>query len=202
MRFVARDDLFSCARVAAQSQRTRRRNEMIYGSDLYAGDVEVITEAFIEARRAEGARIHAHVALPGVVPDASGEMPNTPDSLTDLAASIAQVEGLRFSGSIAGRIGRTRDLGEQADGAYLMRMDWVSLFAALTDSQARVLAQLWAGKCDPEAATATPRLITLVSSIRDLCRVAIERSMPVVYTWRARDADDVQPDEPPPAFAE
>jgi hypothetical protein len=178
-------------------------HEMAYWSDLYAGDVEVITEAFIEARRAEGSRIHAHVALPGVVPDASGELPNTPDSLTDVAASIAQVEGLKFSGSIAGRIGRTRDdLSEPADGAYLMRTNWVSLFAELTDSQARHVAQLWAGKCDPTADSATPQLVTLVRSVRDLCRVALEKSMPVVYTWRARDAADGQPDDPLPSFVE
>jgi hypothetical protein len=152
-------------------------------SDLYAGDVEVITEAFVEARRAEGPRILAHVALPGVVPDTSGASPNTPELLTELAASTASVDGLNFAGSISGRIIRVADPEEAAEGAFLMSADWVSLFAGLTDPQVQIVAQRWARERDPGVASDAPRVTALVQSVREVCRVAKERRMPVVYTW-------------------
>jgi hypothetical protein len=156
---------------------------MKYWSDLYAGDVEVITEAFIKARRADGPRILAHVALPGVAPGASGQQANTPDFLTDLAASIACVDGVTFSDAIAGRIARAPVPAEPGDGAYLMRPDWVSLFAGLTDSQVQAVAERWARERNEAGGKKTRPLTALVTSVRELCRVAIERPVPVVYTW-------------------
>ena len=156
---------------------------MSYWSDLYAGDVEVITEAFIEARRADGPRILAHATLPGVVPDASGELPNTPDLMTQLAASTTKLDGLKFSDSIAGRIARGADADEPADGAYLMRAEWVSLFAGLTDSEVETVGEQWAHECDPDSASVATQLAALVQSVRGVCRVARERRVPVVYAW-------------------
>ena len=82
---------------------------MSYWSDVYAGDAAVIVKAFQDRQAVDGPKILAHAELAGVVPDASGEMANTPNLLTELACSIAKSGSLTFSDSIAEHLAGDRD---------------------------------------------------------------------------------------------
>jgi hypothetical protein len=155
---------------------------MSYWSDVYAGDANVIAGSFNDGRRAEGPKVLAHAELSGVVPDASGELPNTPNLLTELAASIARVESLSFADSIAQHLAGDPDPAEATSGAYRMSDEWTKLFAELTEEHVRLVAQQWAKECDPGATSDAPQA-ALVRSLRDVCRVAKERNVSVIYTW-------------------
>ncbi len=156
---------------------------MSYWSDLYAGDAARIAQAFNDGRPADGPSVFAHAALSGVVPDASGELPNTPNLLTDLACSITNFGSVTFSDSIVEHLGGDPDPSEATSGAYVMSAQWMALFAGLTDEQVQLLARQWAKECDPGASDDAPQVTTLVRSIRDVCRTARQRNAPLIYTW-------------------
>lgn len=156
---------------------------MSYWSDLYAGDATLIAQAFNDGHRADGPKVLAHAELAGIVPDASGELPNTPNLLTELAGSIADRGSLTFSDSVAEHLAGDPDPAESTSGAYRMSTEWVALFAELTDEQVQLVAQRWAKECDPGATNTAPQVTALVRSVRDVCRVAKERNVNVIYTW-------------------
>lgn len=156
-------------------------------SDLFAGDASRIAEAF-EAGAAKAApSILAHAELPGMVPDESGEMPNSPDVLTLLACAAAGKQPIEFASSIAERLVGDPDPEEATDGAYVMSDAWMELFAGLTPEQASTLALRWFEEWDPEANDA-PRhaagLAPLLDAIVHVCRTAKEHHAAVVYTWK------------------
>ena len=121
----------------------------------------------------------AHARLDGIVPDATGELPNTPDLLTELACAITNHRDLTFTESIEDR---GDDDPDATSGTYRMRAAWIALFADLTDEQVNTLGQRWARECDPGTTDASSPT-SLVRSLRDLCRLARNRNVPLIYTW-------------------
>ena len=151
---------------------------MSFWSDLYAGDAALIVRIFDDGDHANGAGVLAHAQLPGVVPDA--DLPNSPDLLTELAGTVANAGTLSFSGSIAEHLAGEPDPDEATSGVYRMSAEWVALFAELTDDQLGMVAQRWASECDPGE---TPQLFALVGAVRNVCRVARERDVSLIYSW-------------------
>jgi hypothetical protein len=156
-------------------------------SDLYAGDARQIADAFKEGRAFEGKQfVSAHVNLPGIVPDMSGELPNTPDLLTELACSTVGIERFTFAESIAEQLSGDPDPMVANDGAYLMTPRWTELFARITESQTQELAVRWLKELDPGAAELPARVSemnALLRSLTNTCRVAQERRVSLVYAW-------------------
>lgn len=156
-------------------------------SDLYAGDATKIGEAFASAGSARGAPfVLAHAELPGIVPDETGELPNSTEVMTLLACAVAGRQPLEFSGAIAERLVGDPDPEEATNGAYVMSESWTELFAGLTKEQARTLAGRWLEEWDPGADDAPEHvagLVVLLEGIVQVCRTARERAAAVVFTW-------------------
>ena len=142
----------------------------------------MIVRAFNEGDPAEGPAVLARAQLSGVVPDASGDLPNSPNLLTELAGTISNVGAMSFSDSIEEHLAGEADPAEATSGAYRMSAEWVALFAGLTDEQVRATSQRWARECDPGASN-DAQATALVTSIRDVCRVARREKVPLIYTW-------------------
>jgi hypothetical protein len=156
-------------------------------SDLYAGDASKIGEAFEHAGDARGLQgLLAHADLPGMVPDESGELPNSPDVLTLLACAVSGRQPLEFGDAITERLMGDPDSDEAVDGAYVMSEAWTELFAALTPEQAATLASRWFAEWDPDAndcPTHPAGLAPILDAIVHVCRTAREERTSVVYAW-------------------
>ncbi len=156
-------------------------------SSLYAGNAAKIGEAFASAGIAKDEEhVLAHAAMPGIVPDESGELPNSPDVLTLLACAVAGRQPIEFSSCIAERLVGDPDPEEATDGAYVMSHAWIELFASLSAEQAASLAIRWFEEFDPDATDAPSHaagLAPLLDAIVHVCRTARAHDAPVVYTW-------------------
>lgn len=159
---------------------------MSFWSDIYAGDATKIAQAFNEAEPVDGEPfVMAHVNLPGIIPGESEDFPNSPDLLTELACSLLGVEPFTFSESIVQQLGSDSESIDANRGAYVMASRWVELFATMTESRARVVAHRWLTECDPgaaDAARASP-LVSCLLGICEVCRVAQQHRVSLVYTW-------------------
>jgi len=157
-------------------------------SELYAGDASKIGEAFESTGHAHDApAVLALAELPAMVPDESGELPNSPDVLTLLACAVAGKQPLEFAASIAEKIVGDPDPDEATDGAYVMSDAWTELFAELTPEQAATLAIRWFEEWDPaanDAPTHAVGLAPVLDAIVNVCRTARENRVAVVYTWK------------------
>src|SRR5688572_1363840 len=99
---------------------------MSYWSDIYAGDARSIAQAFNESEPIEGQPfVAAQVNLPGIIPDDSEEVPNSPNLLTELVCKTVGHGPLTFSGSISEHLGGDPDPSEATSGAYAMGSKWV-----------------------------------------------------------------------------
>jgi hypothetical protein len=157
-------------------------------SSLHAGNAAKIGEAFESTGSADEAeQMLAQALLPGIIPDETGEMPNSPDVLTLLTCAVAGRQPIEFSACIAEHLVGDPDPEEATDGAYVMSHAWVELFASLTAEQAASLAIRWFGEFDPEA-TDSPQhaagLAPLLDAIVHVCRTAREHDAAVVYVWK------------------
>src|SRR5262245_56341002 len=104
---------------------------MSFWSDLYAGDVALIAGALERGEPPEPPEALdgvEHVNLPGVVPDPSGALPNSPDLLTELASTL---RGMRvdFAGSLVRQLAGDPGPAEAPHGAHEVSAAWVALFA-------------------------------------------------------------------------
>jgi hypothetical protein len=158
---------------------------MSFWSDLYAGDVALIAGALESGEPPEQLDGVEHVSLPGILPDASGELPNSPDLLTALASTLRGVP-LAFAGSLIRQLSGDPDPAEATDGAHLMSAAWVELFAGLSAEECAALATSWIAEWDP-GALADPAQVKrtgdLIAEVARLCRTAQERRTSVIFHW-------------------
>jgi hypothetical protein len=160
---------------------------MSFWSDLYAGDAGRIAAAFNEGRQEPFEHkpfVVAHVKLPGILPDPSCDLPNSLDLVTELLVA-ERCLSIGFAESLVEQLGGDPDPSVAKNGAHRVAPAWVSLFAQISDDQARALAARWLAELDPadETPGRLPSLVEQLQAISDLCRAAQALGVAVIYTW-------------------